>query len=385
MVDPLTGVAPPSGAEALDPARNPFRPTFGHVPPHFGGRYELLANARTALERVSLGRSGRITILEGLRGTGKTSAMARIARAYEERDHATVHLELSEDADRGAVADTLRRDGERIGGSGRTLRRIAQRLQALQIAGTGIQLRPATAKDTSLLSEIVVDLGRIAAARDRALLLTLDEVHESPALGAALVRGLHRTGQLDLPVVSYLAGLPGLRSALAAVVTYAERAPLAVLGLLDDNDVATALRTPFLEEGIQIDEEVLDRVVPQTAGYPYFIAVWGYQLWNSAPEDRIDLAAHDAAAPQVRAETDRFYAARNERMTPAQRRYASALAAVGPETARSAAVAEQLETSPKSVSPARAELIAKGIVHAPDHGEIAFTVPGFGNWLASRS
>jgi hypothetical protein len=36
------------------------------------------------------------------------------------------------------------------------------------------------------------------------------------------------------------------------------------------------------------------------------------------------------------------------------------------------------------VSPTREALIRKGIIHAPDHGLLAFSIPGFQQYIARR-
>jgi hypothetical protein len=44
-------------------------------------------------------------------------------------------------------------------------------------------------------------------------------------------------------------------------------------------------------------------------------------------------------------------------------------------------VAQRLGKSMSSLGPARANLIAKGLVWAPEHGQIAFSVPGMSAFI----
>ena len=52
------------------------------------------------------------------------------------------------------------------------------------------------------------------------------------------------------------------------------------------------------------------------------------------------------------------------------------------ESTASAAIAVRLNRSVQSLGPARANLISKGLIYVPQRGRIAFTVPGFGQYIA---
>jgi hypothetical protein len=81
-----------------------------------------------------------------------------------------------------------------------------------------------------------------------------------------------------------------------------------------------------------------------------------------------------------------FFGSRYERATPAEREYLRAMADVAlvaspDDPVLTAAVAEALERSPQSVSPARDALLKKGLIYSGQRGRIAFTVPHFGRYL----
>lgn len=70
-----------------------------------------------------------------------------------------------------------------------------------------------------------------------------------------------------------------------------------------------------------------------------------------------------------------FFRVRFDRLTPAEKRYLRAMAELGPGPHRSGDVADQLGRKVTSLGPTRANLIAKGMVWSPSHGDTAFTVP----------
>lgn len=57
------------------------------------------------------------------------------------------------------------------------------------------------------------------------------------------------------------------------------------------------------------------------------------------------------------------------------------MAAMGPGPHRSAAVAELLGARMPALSSYRTRLIEKGMIHSPEHGELAFSVPLFDRFL----
>lgn len=44
-------------------------------------------------------------------------------------------------------------------------------------------------------------------------------------------------------------------------------------------------------------------------------------------------------------------------------------------------VAGRMGTKPSSIGPNRASLIAKGLIYAPEHGHVAYTVPGMAAYV----
>src|SRR5699024_9146517 len=79
-----------------------------------------------------------------------------------------------------------------------------------------------------------------------------------------------------------------------------------------------------------------------------------------------------------------FFGSRYERATPAEREYMRAVASLGDEPVPTADVAKVLGRKPSSLSPARDNLIKKGLVYSAERGLIAFTVPHFGKFLRSQ-
>ena len=70
-----------------------------------------------------------------------------------------------------------------------------------------------------------------------------------------------------------------------------------------------------------------------------------------------------------------------DRLTPSEKRYLRAMAQIGPGPHRSGDVALELGKKVTALGPTRNQLIAKGMIWSPNHGDTAFTVPLFDQFM----
>jgi hypothetical protein len=242
--------------------------------------------------------------------------------------------------------------------------------------------------DSGNLSDDVTDLlvatGEAAKERDSGVLLAVDEVqYLSEAELAALITAIHRTTQRDLPVVLVGAGLPQLPGIAGDAKSYAERLfEFPLIGSLGGDDARAAIRVPAAEKGVDFADEAIEAIIERAHGYPYFLQEWGYHVWNAANESPVVREVVDHVTPRVVSHLDEnFFLVRFDRLTPAEKKYLRAMAELGPGPHRSGDIAGQLGVKVESVAPRRSGLISKGMVYSPAHGDTAFTVPLFDQFL----
>lgn len=119
-----------------------------------------------------------------------------------------------------------------------------------------------------------------------------------------------------------------------------------------------------------------------TRGYPYFIQEWGKHTWNTANASPIAEADVETASASATMALDRnFFRVRFDRLTPREQDYLRAMAELGAGPHRSGVIAEELGASVESVGPLRNGLIRKGMIWSPAHGDTAFTVPMFDEFM----
>jgi hypothetical protein len=234
------------------------------------------------------------------------------------------------------------------------------------------------------LPEVFLTVANAAREAGSAVALFVDEVQYLSAkdLGALIV-SLHKVGQKGLPLVMFGAGLPQLASLAGEAKSYAERLfNFPDVGPLSKEAARDAIREPMRREGVQITDEALDMIGEKTKGYPYFLQEWGQHTWNVASrspitEDDVARATVDALK-QLDAE---FFRVRLDRLTPRERDYMRAMAALGPGPHRSGEIAQALSMNVTAAGPLRDGLIKKGMIFSPQDGDTSFTMPMFDEFM----
>ena len=234
------------------------------------------------------------------------------------------------------------------------------------------------------LAELLHVLGEAAQAKQTVMALFIDELQfvEEDQL-SALIAAFHKASQAQLPITMFAAGLPQLLGRMGKAKSYAERLfEFTPLGPLDEVDAANAIVLPARGEGVEYESEAIDHIVTQTKGYPYFLQEWGRHSWRIAEKSPITLDNTVQATDEAIGQLDSsFFRVRFDRLTPSEKRYMRAMAALGEGPHRSGDIAELLNRKVTSVAPTRSSLIRKGMVFSPSHGDTAFTVPLFDGFM----
>lgn len=385
----------------MDPIKNPFSPGAGSPPPELAGRSTILEQARILLGRVKASRPEKSILLTGLRGVGKTVLLNEIERMASGEGYRTLPLEAHEDKSLAALlVAPLRKllyELDRVAGAGHKAKRALAVLKGFMdgvkvTAGPieiGLDIDPekGAADSGDLESDLPSLFIAVAeAARERAIpvILLIDELQYFNARElSALIMAMHKMQQLQLPLVLVGAGLPILPGLVGESKSYAERLfSFPDIGPLARPDAIKALRDPTRAADVDFRDDALDKVFEFTQGYPYFLQEWGYQSWNLAPASPITLDIVQQATPTVIQRLDQnFFRVRFDRLTPSEKRFLRAMAGLGAGPHRSSDIADALNVKLNSLGPVRASLIKKGMVYSPAHGDMAFTVPLFNEFM----
>ena len=392
----------------MDPITNPYAPGAGTRPYELVGREVLLAAFDVAVQRSQIRLPARSMVLYGLRGVGKTVLLNEFSRTAGERRWITIDVEAQAGeslvpALTRAIFNSLREAGGAWSAEALSwARRVFKAFSIKADPGTGsysfgLDIEPARGYADSGdlerdMPEMLTELATLAGHHGTGVLLTIDEMQEADdQVLRALNTTVHRLGQgvEPRPFLFVGAGLPSLRRIVAEATSYAERLfDYRHIDRLDEPAIRLALERPAAALGVAWDGAAMAEAVEFSRGYPYFVQVFAAHAWDVAAGSRIALSDAEMAAHRARQELDvGLYATRWQRATRAEQRFMQAMADLatdGPVGMSELAVAMG-RAKVSQLSPARNQLISKGLVYTPDRGEVAFTVPGMSDFVARQA
>ena len=385
----------------MDPIRNPYSPGAGSPPHALAGRDHLREQVRVAIARIRRGNSAKSILMVGLRGVGKTVLLDRMRADAEAVGVHTIRIEAPENRSLPALlAPQVRLALLRLSHldaakemAQRGLRALAGFVGSLKIkyqdieVGLDLAPEPGLADNGDLegdLGSLLQQVGQAALIGSTAVVIFIDELQylQEDQFGA-LISALHRCAQNKLPITVVGAGLPQLRGLAGSAKSYAERLfDFPTIGPLKHEEAELAILKPARDEGEDFTPEAVIEIISQTRGYPYFLQEWGKHSWDVAEYSPISLDNVVAASKEAIAALDEsFFRVRFDRLTPAEKKYLRAMADLGEGPHRSGVVAEELQKSVSSLGPVRQTLITKGMIWSPSHGDTAFTVPLFDEFM----
>jgi GTPase SAR1 family protein len=383
----------------MDPRNNPYVPGAGTPPPELAGRHDVLERAEVALTRIQRGRPSKSLIVVGLRGVGKTVLLVRFHTQAVQQGYQSSLIEAHEGKALPAlIVPALRKLllslslTAAAGDKGRrALRALRSFMGTVRISWNDIELGidpiAGLADSGDLendLGDLFVSVGEAAAEKGTAVALCIDEMqYLSEKEFGALIMAVHKVSQMNLPLIVVGAGLPQILGLAGQSKSYSERLfDYPKVGALNYEDAKLALVRPAAATNVTYDEDAVGKIISVTKGYPYFLQQWGHEVWNLAQSSPIKLADVERATNVAIAALDEsFFRVRFDRCTPSEKRYMRALADLGEGAKRSGDVADRLGLKVTSIGPTRSKLITKGMIFSPQHGETAFTVPLFDEYM----
>lgn len=382
----------------MDRMKNPFTPGAGALPPELAGRQESIEDGRVLSGRTLNGRYEKSLMLIGLRGVGKTVLLKYLAESARRDGVIPLMIEVREPE--SAVEELAVRLKEVLSSidfsckvkssvnfAFSALRNFVKSISVnIGEFGVTVEAAPGVGDTGNMefdLSEVLKAAARAAREADTAIGLYIDELQNMDiAAMRGIIVALHHAAQDGLPLYLVGSGLPSIRALVGKSKTYAERMfNYREIGALSEQDVAVAISKPFGDAGVDVTTAAIGKIFTYSGGYPYFLQEYGYQLWLEIEGEKIDEALVDRALPLVHDRLDEnFFDVRYERVTNKEREFLRTMADI-PSPIAVSEVAERLKRPLNAISAVRATLIRKGMVYSPSHGEIAYTVPLFGDYM----
>lgn len=362
------------------------------MPPVLVGREDVIADFAEGIENGA-GAPGRLMLISGQRGFGKTvllTELARVAESYGwtsvretassglcERIISSLNASPAATVELAPTVEVAGLGSARLGSvsletpSSRSIREAVARRFRSMAAGTGvlITIDEAQAADRNELVAVATAVQHIVADQD------LRNVPDEDKHGIALV----------------VAGLPSLIDDLTNddVLTFLRRAMREELGPVFLPDIRSAFQQSCLETGMELGKEEALAAARISQGHPYLMQLVGYYMWQSArrrhvqtvgPED-VERAEEDARL----AFCDAVCAPTYKSLSRAQRAFVEAMAPDWPGPASTLDVAVRAGKSKPWAYKYRESLIRSGVIVSYGQGELEFAIPFFGEYLQERA
>lgn len=379
----------------MDPINNPYTPGAGTRPSELAGRDEEIENFRVLLARLRAGRPEQSQIITGLRGVGKTVLLNTFENQAEDAGYHTAFRELSQESN---LPELLAIDVQRL------LRELKLSAKAASVVRAGLSTLSAfTLKDpngfelsidvrkaseqrlTDDFVELFLQLGNAAKAKNVGIVFFMDEIQfVKEEEFRALITALHRASQKQLPLTLAAAGLPQIPRLAGEARSYAERLfRFPRIGALEGSAARAALVVPAEREGVDYEEQAVDRALELTQGYPFYLQEFGKHIWNLAPGSPVTIQNVEDALPRAEESLDRgIYEVRIQRATAKERRYLRAMAELGAGPYKAGSVASAMGSTTTALSTVRQKLLDRGLIYATeDYGYVDFTVPRFDEFM----
>lgn len=372
---------------------NPYRPAPGSLPPELAGREPQISAAHYACGLTRTGGAAQPIVFTGLRGMGKTALLRHSVSAAEEVGAVVLYTEASTEM---SLAAALRRSLEHAKAQYASIpskikkafdvaiRALPKATYELPGNGGGITLEPRPVEHHEGFVEALETLNAEVRRHDRFLLFAIDEIQDGAVNDLrVLVRFVHLTAGTAAPVLLLGAGLPNTPAHLHAVRTYTERWRYSRIGLLVRDETIRAIAYPATARGVTFEPGALERLVAETAGYPFFIQEYASAAWTEHRGNCVTLDDVEVIAPGVRSLLESsFYDERFRRLTPRELRYTLCMADLGAGSHTVGAIAAQLGVNSENISSIRTQLIKKDVIFVPAAGLVEFRMPLTDRYIA---
>ena len=249
------------------------------------------------------------------------------------------------------------------------------------------------------LARDLFDTVELALAKGRSgVVLLLDEaqlVHDERSRHgehplSLLIAPIVALQRRELPLGLVLCGLPTLAGNLQKARSYSERLFRGEeIDSLVREEALEAFTRPLEQTARTASPTLANTVAAEVEGYPYFLQLWGSELWEAADlagVERLTPKLLEATRPDIYGRLDRdFYEPRVATLTPAEQDLLVDSAKCPYPPLRSADLGRASTRTPGNVNVLLGRLVDAGALYRIRKGEYAYTAPKFRDYLTRRT
>jgi DNA-binding transcriptional ArsR family regulator len=160
------------------------------------------------------------------------------------------------------------------------------------------------------------------------------------------------------------------------------------IGSLGPDDAKEALVRPLSGSPVTVDPGLAEDVVAEVEGYPYFLQLWGAELWdaaNVAEVNRLSKPLLNETRSEIYRRLDLdFYDPRIATLTPAEQDVLLASADCEYPPLVVADLNEAVSKTPANINVLLGRLVENGVLYRIRKGQYEYTAPKFKDYLLRR-
>lgn len=359
---------------------NPFKPTAGGEPPLLIGRERVVRDFDKGLDN-GVGAPGRIMLITGARGTGKTVMLTVLGDKARAHKWDVIEETASDGLCERLVSELCSKDS--------LIDKLAF-APSITIAGASVSLGEAELSPKRMPETLRKAMSaRLDALekRDAGLMISIDETQAaSRADLIAIATAIQHQIREKRNVSIVFAGLPQMISDLFddEVITFLRRARTNVLANVPIDEVNESFAQTFEDSGMSLDASLVEKAAVATAGYPYMIQLVGYYIWDAADARESTVISKedvDEGIREARVDLDNAVCVPElHGLSKNDRAYLEAMA-VSDGPSGTSEVAKRMGRSAKYAATYRKRLLDAYVIRQTDRGEVDFAVPFLREYL----
>lgn len=370
---------------------NPFKPTAGKTPPILMGREQDIADFFEGLTGGA-GAPGRLMLVTGQRGFGKTVLLTEFARVARSLGW-PVFLETASEGMCTRIIEALRSHLPVATGA-----TIAPSLSLNGVGSISLGSANLSAREVSPTLRAAIEERLKHVDEGKGIFFAIDEAQagtreEMVALATSVQLVIQQQDLNDLPdsrkkgVAFVFAGVPSVVDDLVddKVLTFLRRCQRHDLGAIPVPDTRNGYMQTVREAGKHIEEEVALLAAVNSGGFPYMVQLIGHYMWQSS-----DMRGSDAIEREdvVRATNDAAYgfeeavcAPAYRGLTNAQKEFCLAMLDDDPEASDVREVANRVKKSVAWARRYRKSLIDAHVITSAGPNMVHFEIPHLADYI----
>lgn len=161
------------------------------------------------------------------------------------------------------------------------------------------------------------------------------------------------------------------------------------IGRLAADEAAAAFTEPLRHRAVSADEHLVSAGVREVEGYPYFIQLWGAELWDAADVAEVSMLDErllEATTEDIYRRLDiDFYEPRVSTLTPAEQDVLLATAACHYPPLATVSLNEVVDKTPGNINVLLGRLVEAGVLYRVRKGQYEYTAPKFREYPVRRT